>query len=65
MLRPVPCKRCGVAKLHNKEADYVMGKIPLALKRPGGVWTTKCFCGNVIKLTRSEFMAIKDIDDAS
>lgn len=62
MLKPIPCKKCGTARLHNREALYLVGRVPLLLKYPGRVLTTKCFCGTVNKLTRAEFDLLPNLD---
>ena len=62
MRKAIPCSRCGVAKLHNATADYIIeGSVPLKLKT-GGVLTWKCFCGKVGRMERQEWNSLPDLD---
>lgn len=62
MRKAVPCKQCGTARLHNEKAEYILGKMPDCLRRPGGVLTWKCFCGKVGKMVKAEWIALPDLD---
>ena len=64
MRKAIPCKQCGIVQLP-KEGDYIIGSIPHALMIRGGVFTGRCKCGRVSKLTRSEWNSLPDLDRVS
>lgn len=61
MRKAIPCKQCGIVQLP-VQGDYIIGSIPHSLTIRGGVLTSRCKCGRISKLTRSDWNALPDLD---